>query len=80
MRPVQDQGKCGADYVYSTTAAAETTYAIKTGKLFDLSEQYLMDCDGLSRGCDGGWQSTGSYLLSTMGAVLEKDYPFVGTK
>ena len=39
-----------------------------------------MDCDGLSRGCDGGWQSTGSYLLSTMGAVLEKDYPFVGTK
>lgn len=35
---VKDQGKCGGDFAFSTTAAAETAYAIKTGKLYDLSE------------------------------------------
>lgn len=34
----------------------------------------------MSRGCEGGWQESASYLLSTSGAVLESDYPFVGTQ
>jgi len=29
--PVKDQGKCGGDFAFSTAAAAETAYAIKTG-------------------------------------------------
>jgi len=35
---VKDQGKCGGDFAFSTAAAAEAAYAIKTGQLFDLSE------------------------------------------
>ncbi len=45
VRPVQDSGKCAGDYAFSTTAVTETAFAIKTGKLYDLSEQYLLDCD-----------------------------------
>ena len=35
---VKDSGKCGGDFAFSTTAAAETAFAIKTGQLYDLSE------------------------------------------
>lgn len=52
---IKDQGSCGGDFAFSTTAAAESAYAIKTGKLFDLSEQYLIDCDINSFGCQGGY-------------------------
>jgi hypothetical protein len=78
VRPVKDSGKCVGDYAFTTTAATETAFAIKTGKLYDLSEQYLLDCDVLSKGCDGGWQNTASLVLATSGVVLEQDYIFVG--
>jgi C1A family cysteine protease len=38
VRPAKDQGKCGGDYAFSTASSAETSFAIKTGKLYDLSE------------------------------------------
>ena len=75
---VKDQGRCGGDFAFSTAAAAETAYAIKTGQLYDLSEQYIIDCDVGSFGCGGGFQRSSSLLLATDGAVLEKDYPYVG--
>lgn len=78
VRPAKDQGKCGGDFAFSTAAGAESQFAIKTGKLYDISEQHLLDCDVLSGGCSGGWTETAGYLLSTSGAVLEQDYPFVG--
>jgi hypothetical protein len=48
--------------------------------LYDLSEQYLLDCDVGSYGCSGGFQSSSSKLLATQGAVLEQDYPYVGAQ
>jgi hypothetical protein len=68
---VKDQGNCGGDFAFSTTGAAEAAYAIKTGQLYDLSEQYLIDCDVGSSGCLGGYSSSSSKLLATKGAVLE---------
>jgi C1A family cysteine protease len=80
VRPAKDQGKCGGDFAFTSASIAESRFAIKTGKLYDLSEQYLLDCDTLSKGCQGGWHESAGYLLSTQGAVLERDYPFVGKK
>jgi hypothetical protein len=59
VRPAYDLSqrfKCGAgDYAISTVAAAESAYAIKTGYLYDVSKQFVIDCDVVSRGCEGGF-------------------------
>ena len=38
LRSVQDQKQCASAYAFSSTAVAESSYAIKTGVLYDLSE------------------------------------------
>jgi len=42
---IKDQGKCGACWAFSTASCAESAWAIKTGLLYDISEQHLVDCD-----------------------------------
>lgn len=74
---VHDQGRCGSCYAFSTIGAAESAYAIKTGELYDLSEQHVVDCDTVSYGCDGGWQKAASGYLSQDGTILDSEYPYI---
>lgn len=50
---VKNQGSCGSCWAFSSTGAMESVYAIKTGKLYNLSEQELIDCIRFE-GCNGG--------------------------
>jgi len=52
--PIKDQGTCGSCWAFSTASCAESAWGIKTGLLFDISEQHLLDCDTGSDGCKGG--------------------------
>lgn len=73
----QEQGLClESGWAFTATGAAEATNAIKTGLLYDFSEQYLISCDyGTDQaGCSGGKAYNGLAYLQANGAILETDY------
>ena len=54
----------------------ESAWAIKTGNLYRLSEQHIVDCDTSNYGCDGGWQDYAVKFLAKNGAILASDYKY----
>lgn len=80
VNPVRDQGQCGSCWAFATTANAESVWAISTGELFDLSEQYLVDCaTGLgyfNMGCNGGQPDSALKYMINKGQCSESAYPY----
>ena len=80
VNPVRNQGQCGSCWAFATTANAESVWAIHTGHLYDLSEQYLVDCaTGIgyfNMGCDGGnMDSAFKYMINNK-QCNESAYPY----
>lgn len=79
VNPIKDQGQCGSCWAFSTIASLESAVAIKTGTLYSLSEQELVDCDTLlNNGCNGGLMDAAfSWIGRVNGVCTEVDYPYV---
>jgi len=80
----KDQGGCGSCWTFSTAETIESYYAQKTGKLFVLSEQQILDCTpnpndcGGSGGCGGGTVELAVARIMVMGGLSnESSYPYV---
>lgn len=72
-----DQGQCGSCYAWSAVEAVQSAHAIKTGKLINLSEQQIIDCDTGDNGCNGGlMDNVFQYIISNGGIDTSKDYTY----
>lgn len=80
MWGIQEQGKCGSCYAFSAIASLESAWAIKTGILYKLSEQHIVDCDPGNFGCDGGNQNWALDFLGKNGTILSSDYNYTSEK
>jgi C1A family cysteine protease len=78
---VKDQGyDCGSCYAFATAGDIESSYLIKYGKKYDLSEQQIVDCSTShgNRGClTGFYQYSLKYVIKN-GITLEQYYPYTG--
>ncbi len=75
---VKDQGKCGACWAFSTTAALESQMLIVENKNLDLSEQVLLSCSG-GGDCSGGDIATASTYIRDYGLPIESCLSYAGT-
>jgi len=87
---VKDQGDCGSCWAFGAVGTMEGQVFLHEGKLVDLSEQNLVDCDHECQkfpdlgklcddGCDGGMEPNAfQYVIKNGGIMLLEDYPYTG--
>lgn len=76
--PVRDQGPCGSCYTVSFTQVIESRLKLKYGKeIPQMSSQYLMQCNYMNEGCDGGWSFFNGYLAENGHLVSENCAPYL---
>ena len=80
--PVRNQGGCGSCWAFATVGSLESNILIVDGVAVDLSEQWLVSCNGSGWGCDGGWWAHAYHEWRTdvcdgTGAVSEAYFPYV---
>ena len=74
---IRDQGACGSCYTVSFTQVLESRLKLKYGvEPPQLSSQYLMTCNYLNEGCDGGWSFFHGYLAENGYLVSEQCAPY----
>ncbi|XP_049851951.1 crustapain-like [Schistocerca gregaria] len=78
VSPIKDQGPCGSCWVFNSVSALESAWAIKTGTLYSLSEQQIINCVPLNKSaCSGGPFALIYDWLPKFGTSFERSYPYL---
>ena len=77
---VRNQGSCGSCWAFSAIACFEKQYFDATKQRVDLSQQNLVDCDGGSNGCNGGYIHSGLNYIRGNSVSLASNYPYAGAR
>ena len=74
---VKDQHTCGSCWAFSATGSIEGAHFKSTGNLVSLSEQNLMDCSKVNKGCiEGNPVIAFKYVIAVGGIDTEASYPY----
>lgn len=81
--PIRNQGGCGSCYIFGTCAAAEAAMKVQAGTYGylanpDLSEQFILVCDGVGS-CGGGYSGDVLDYLETTGSTDETCFPYTAS-
>lgn len=81
VSPVKDQGFfCNCCWAFSAVATLESLFLMKYGKLHNISEQNLIDCNRNTKtgnwGCDGGSQGSAYSYIQENGIESTETYPY----
>ena len=78
---VRDQASCGSCWAFSTMANIEGQYFKLKGELKEFSEQFLVDCDTIDMGCQGGLMMNAfEFITQNGGFMYLEDYEYKGVK
>lgn len=79
---VKNQEKCGSCWSFSAAGAVESAWAQKNNKLYNLSEQELMDCSSYygNHGCNGGSMNLAFKYIINNGICTNLSYPYMAAQ
>jgi cathepsin B len=78
VHPIRDQSKCGSCWAFGATEALSDRFAIASKGAVDvvLAPEDLVACDGIDRGCNGGYLAMAWRYLTNTGAVTDSCFPY----
>lgn len=75
---VKNQGSCGSCWDFAHIGSYESAILVNGGSSYDLSEQWLLDCNTKGYSCSGGWLDAWGDMAN--GVPLESCYPYTAVK
>lgn len=81
VNEIQDMKQCNSHWAFAAIQTLESSHAILTGKLEKFSEQHLVDCVKICKGCEGGDAELSlDFIVSNGGFVcLRSEYEYTAS-